>query len=63
MELLFNVLMCQELARGYARKNISSRCVMKIDLKKAYDSVFWEFVEELLTCLKFPNIFITWVMA
>jgi len=38
-ELLFNVLLCPELVRGYARKNISSRCMVKIDLKKAYDSV------------------------
>jgi len=37
--------------------------MIRIDLKKAYDSVHWEFVKELLTCLKFPSIFITWIMA
>ena len=40
-ELLYNVLICQELAHGYSRRsNTSSRCLMKIDLRKAYDSVF-----------------------
>ena len=62
-ELLFNVLACQEVARGYNRKNISPRCMMKIDLKKAYDSIHWPFIQELLTRLKFPMEFITWVMA
>jgi len=32
-ELLFNVLLCQEIARGYSRKNISPRCIMKITYK------------------------------
>ena len=62
-ELLHNVLLCQEIARGYARKHISPRCMMKIDLKKAYDSVQWEAVREILTSLKFLNIFIKWIMA
>ena len=36
---------------------------MKINLRKAYDSVFWDFVVELMVLLKFPTIFIKWVMA
>ena len=38
-ELLFNVLTCQDLVRGYNRKGISPRCIMKIDLHKAFDSI------------------------
>jgi len=45
------------------RKHLSPRCMMKIDLKKAYDSVQWEAVREILTSLKFLNIFIKWIMA
>ncbi|VFQ81013.1 unnamed protein product [Cuscuta campestris] len=37
-ELVHNVLLCQEFARGYNRKNISPRCLMKLDLQKAYDN-------------------------
>ena len=62
-ELLFNVLVCQEVARGYERKNIAPRCMMKIDLKKAYDSIHWDFIQELLMNLKFPQEFIKSVMA
>ena len=62
-QLIFNVLMCQEVARGYNRKHVSPRCMMKIDLRKAYDSVYWEFVEELLASLKFSSMFIKWVMS
>lgn len=36
---------------------------MKINMWKAYDSVYWGFLEELLRSLQFPPIFIKWVMA
>ena len=62
-ELSFNMLLCQELARGYSRKHISFICIMKIDLKKAYDSMHWGFLREMLTCLHFPETFIARIMA
>lgn len=43
-ELLFNVLICQDIVRGYTRKGISPRCIMKINLHKAFDSVHWGFI-------------------
>jgi len=55
----FNILICQDIARGYSRKGISPRCIMKIDLQKAFDSVHWKFLKELLYYLKFPMQFIT----
>ena len=57
-ELLYNVLISQDIARGYQRQHISPRCLLKIDLQKAFDSVHWEFIEELLTGLHFPPSFI-----
>ena len=62
-ELLCNVLLSQELARGYNRQHISPTCLMKIDLRKAYDSVQWDFIEEMMEHMRFPKIFIKWVMA
>lgn len=53
-ELVYNVLVCQELARGYNRKGISPRCMMKIDLRKAYDSIQWKFLADVLGALHFP---------
>ena len=35
---------------------------MKVDLRKAYDTVNWEFLEDTLLGLKFPPMFIKWVM-
>lgn len=34
-----NILLAQELFRGYGRKHSSSRCALKLDLQKAFDSV------------------------
>ncbi|XP_062119230.1 uncharacterized protein LOC133832977 [Humulus lupulus] len=38
-QLAHNILILQDILHGYSRKNISPRCVIKIDLSKAYDSV------------------------
>ncbi|KZV37742.1 hypothetical protein F511_33235 [Dorcoceras hygrometricum] len=40
----------------------SARCVLQIDLQKAFDTVDWEFLREALHAFAFPGIFITWVM-
>ncbi|XP_062075211.1 uncharacterized protein LOC133779240 [Humulus lupulus] len=37
--LAHNVLILQDLLKGYNRRNISPRCLMKIDISKAYDSI------------------------
>uniref|UniRef100_A0A803Q614 Reverse transcriptase domain-containing protein n=1 Tax=Cannabis sativa TaxID=3483 RepID=A0A803Q614_CANSA len=58
-----NIMIFQDLLKGYTRKNISARCIMKIDLSKAYDMVDWEFVEDLLRVLCFPSWFISWIMT
>ena len=60
-EILFNVLICQDLATGYQRKHIPPRCLLKIDLHKAFDSIHWDFLWDLLKVLNFPRLFITWI--
>ena len=62
-KILFNVLIFQDIAWGYSRKGISPRCIMKIDLHKAFDSVHWPFIKELLHHLKFLDQFVKWIMA
>ncbi|XP_019257699.1 PREDICTED: uncharacterized protein LOC109235909 [Nicotiana attenuata] len=39
------------------------RCLMKIDLRKAYDMVSWEFSEKVLRGFGFPEKFISLVMT
>jgi len=38
-EILYNILICQDIARGYQRQHISPRCILKMDLHKAFDSI------------------------
>ncbi|KAK6128250.1 hypothetical protein DH2020_038009 [Rehmannia glutinosa] len=47
-----NIYLAQELLRQYNRKRISPRCLLKIDLRKAYDSVSWDFLRVVLEGLR-----------
>lgn len=55
--MMHNVLIYHDLLRHYNRKT-SSRCLMKVDLRKAYDMVSWKFLEEALKGFEFPDRFI-----
>ncbi|WMV54715.1 hypothetical protein MTR67_048100 [Solanum verrucosum] len=44
-----NVLLSHELVKGYGTKGISPRCMFKIDMQKAHDSLEWHFLEEVLS--------------
>ncbi|KAH0724744.1 hypothetical protein KY284_000609 [Solanum tuberosum] len=57
-----NIIMAHELVKTYSRKYISPRCMIKIDLKKAYDSVEWVYLRQILEELRFPEKFVTWIM-
>ncbi|XP_074300104.1 uncharacterized protein LOC141631314 [Silene latifolia] len=58
-----NVLICQDLVRLYKRRSASPRCLLKIDLRKAYDTVEWGFVQDMLQKLNFPTKFIDMLMV
>ncbi|XP_019257886.1 PREDICTED: uncharacterized protein LOC109236124 [Nicotiana attenuata] len=60
--MMHNVLICHGLLRHYNRKT-TPRCLMKIDLRKAYDMVSWEFLEEAMREYGFPDRFIQWTMT
>jgi hypothetical protein len=57
-----NINLVQELLRQYGRKKLSPHCLLKVDFKKAFDSVQWGFIENLLCHLGFPAKFFTLVM-
>lgn len=44
-----NIILSTELVKGYERKGVSPRCMLKDDMRKAYDSV-----KQVLIQLKFP---------
>ncbi|XP_074315495.1 uncharacterized protein LOC141651695 [Silene latifolia] len=60
--IIENVFICQNIIHMYGRKAVIPRCLFKIDLQKAYDTVEWDFVEQMLHGLKFPAHFTHLVM-
>lgn len=59
--LMENVLLAMELVKDYHKEEISTRCVMQIDISKAFDSVQWPFLMNTLEALGLPKKFIKWI--
>lgn len=59
--LMENVLLATELVKDYHRDDISPRCALQIDISKAFDSVQWTFMLNILEALGLPDKFIGWI--
>lgn len=59
--IMHNILICQYMFKQYKNKIHLARCTMKVDLRKAYDSVHWSFIEDFLGKLQFPPHLIKWL--
>ncbi|CAI9278120.1 unnamed protein product [Lactuca saligna] len=57
-----NILLSQELVRGYHRDRGYSRCALKVDIQKAYDTVNWSFLQNILFHFGFHPTMIKWIM-
>ncbi|GJY52436.1 RNA-directed DNA polymerase, eukaryota, reverse transcriptase zinc-binding domain protein, partial [Tanacetum coccineum] len=57
-----NILISQELLKGYNRKDGPKRVALKIDLQKAYDTVNWVFLEDILKGFGFHEKMVAWIM-
>nr|KAJ0187106.1 hypothetical protein LSAT_V11C900454800 [Lactuca sativa] len=60
--ILDNVLLSQELVRGYHIDRGYARCALKIDIQKAYDTVNWKFLQHILKEFGFHSSMIKWIM-
>ncbi|KAJ0864233.1 putative RNA-directed DNA polymerase [Helianthus annuus] len=58
-----NILLTQELMHNYQVDRGPPRCALKIDIQKAYDTVSWSFLEEILIRFGFHQKMISWIMA
>lgn len=63
MIITHNILICKDILNHYKRKSEPPRCTTKINLMKAYNSVSWGFLGELLMKMHFPDQFRGWIMT
>ncbi|GFZ06736.1 hypothetical protein Acr_18g0009060 [Actinidia rufa] len=57
-----NVFLVQELIKRYGWSRIFPRCTLKVDLRKAFDIINWNFMKDVLKGLGFPSLFVEWIM-
>ena len=46
------------ISERYGRKSFSSRCAINVDLEKAFDSIDWSFLLDILFVIEFLTQFI-----
>lgn len=56
-----NVLLDIELIRNYQKSNCPKASMLKVDIRKAFDTVCWDFVNKILEAQSFPPLFREWV--
>lgn len=56
-----NIMVAHEVVRNYHRRPGTPRCSLKIDLKKAYDTVNWKAVISTMKKMGFPEKFLNWI--
>ncbi|CAN1133422.1 LINE-1 reverse transcriptase homolog [Linum perenne] len=56
-----NVLMAHELVSSYHKAQTSPRCVLKVDITKAFDSLHWDSLLLIMAAMNIPSQFIDWV--
>lgn len=61
--IIDNMMLSQDLVRDYHRKGGGACCLMKLDIQKAYDSLDWNFLKQVMHGLNFPEQFISWIFT
>ncbi|XP_010489852.1 PREDICTED: uncharacterized protein LOC104767537 [Camelina sativa] len=56
-----NVLLATEIVHVYNKSNIDPSAMLKVDLRKAFDSVRWDFILSVMKAIASPDKFINWI--
>ena len=56
-------MLAQDLLRDYHKPSGKPRVATKVDIMKAYDSVSWDFLIDILDVLGFPPNIKRWIFA
>lgn len=51
------IMLSQELVRGYGKNYISPRCMFQMDIQKAYDTVEWTALYQIMCAFGFPQFY------
>ncbi|GJT79954.1 RNA-directed DNA polymerase, eukaryota, reverse transcriptase zinc-binding domain protein [Tanacetum coccineum] len=58
-----NIIVAQELLKGYNRKGCAKRCSVKINIAKVYDTVNWCFLKATLIKFGFHKKMVHWIVT
>lgn len=56
-----NMLLASELIRNYKSPSCRKSSMLKVDIKKAFDTVCWDLVLKIFEAQNFPPLFIIWI--
>lgn len=56
-----NVLLATDLVKGYGNANLEPKAMLKVDLKKVFDSIRWDFILATLRALAVPEKILNWI--
>lgn len=62
ISMLENVFLVQELIREYGYKSTAPQCMFKVDIKNAFDSLYWSLLRSVFVGLDFPDRFVNCVI-
>lgn len=58
-----NILLSQELLHNYHLNTGSARCALKVDLKKAFDTISWNYILMGLKAVGIPDCMVKWIQV